>query len=116
MNDEPPQADGERRIAQLPSADIERMLARNHDLDYQHRLCESMMEQGLIFPFPFERAVTLLCEAGRYLEALEICRYVDQTCVLLEREWDGWSPQVWLDPQLAKCRSRIRLLELKPPR
>jgi len=100
---------------QLPLNSIDEMVARRHDLDYQLGLCRKMMPEGLILPYPFERAAILLRKAKRYHEELELCRYVAEWSKRDETTWDGRSAKVWQSPVLRACIARIprveRLLE-----
>lgn len=79
---------------------IDELVARRHDVDYQLNLCWSMMERGEILPYPFHRAVILLGKARRFTEAMEICNYVDTWCAEAERIHNGWAAKVWLSPKL----------------
>lgn len=62
-------------ICLLPLGDIEQMVDRRHDLEYQLALCGPMMRDGLYLPYCFRRAAILLSKAGRYAEEAELCAY-----------------------------------------
>ena len=98
-------------VRQLTSGGIDAMVERKHDLQYQLALCQRMMKDNEILPFPFERAVILLRKEKRYREELEICRFIQKWCKRAEKEWSGSSAMVWKSPVLQKCIGRIPKIE-----
>ena len=102
-------SDVEQRIGgirQLTQAGIDEMVARKHDLDFQLTLCQRLMVDGDILPFPFERAVILLRKAKRFEDEQEICRYVVNWCRKADKNWDGRSAKHWMSPRLQKILER----------
>lgn len=99
--------------AQLSSKQIAEMEERKNDLEFQHELCQQMMQAGELLPFPFERAVILLNKAKRHKEALAICTYIKDHCDAAKATWDGTSAMTWESPRLQRCIARIGTLEAK---
>ena len=98
-------------VRQLTSGGIDEMVARKHDLSYQLALCQRMIKEDEILPFPFERAAILLRKEKRYQEELEICRYIKRWSERAEKDWDGTSAMIWKSPKLQKCINRIPKIE-----
>lgn len=93
-------------VRQLTQAGIDEMVARKHDLEFQYALCQRLMADGDILPFPFERAVILLRKAKRFEDEQAICRYVANWCQQAEKNWDGRSAKHWLSPRLRRIVAR----------
>lgn len=100
-------------IELLPLSQIEEMEARKHDLDFQLSICERMMQNNTILPFPFERAVILLNKNKRFDEALKICRYIEIYCIRAKQDWDGRSAKTWLSPSFQRCIERSKAIKQK---
>ncbi|MEX6631943.1 hypothetical protein [Hyphococcus lacteus] len=94
-------------VRQLTQAGISEMVDRKHDLEYQYALCQRLMAEGDVLPFPFERAVILLRKAKRLEEEQAICRYVAEWCRNAEENWDGRSAKHWLSPKLQRIVARL---------
>ena len=82
-------------VTQLRLSNIDEMVARQHDLEYQLALTRSIIVERSILPFTFKRSVILLRKAKRYHEELEICNYLADYCKKAEASWDGESAMVW---------------------
>ncbi len=100
-------------VKQLTNVEIDEMVDRQHDLDYQLWLVRRMHAHNEILPFPFQRAVVLLIEQERHIEALAICQYVERWCAKAEAYYDGISAMVWMSPKLQDCIDRIPGLNSK---
>ncbi|KCZ52159.1 hypothetical protein [Hyphomonas pacifica] len=94
-------------VRQLTQTGVSEMVDRKHDLDYQYALCQRLMAEGDILPFPFERAVILLRKAKRLEDEQAICRYVAEWCRNAEENWDGRSAKHWLSPKLQRIVARL---------
>lgn len=94
-------------VRQVTQTGISEMVDRKHDLDYQYALCQRLMAEGDVLPFPFERAVILLRKAKRLEEEQAICRYVAEWCRKAEENWDGRSAKHWLSPKLQRIVARL---------
>ena len=98
-------------VRQLTATGITDMVTQRDNLEYQLRLCQTMMRDGDILPYPWERAVILLKKQKRHEEELELCRYASAWCIKAEREWDGHSAMQWRCPRLQRCINRIPKIE-----
>lgn len=94
-------------VRQLTQNNLREMVDRQHDLDYQCALCQRLMADGDILPFPFWRTVVLLRKAKRFEEEQIICRYVAEWCREAEENWNGRSAKHWLSPKLQRIVGRL---------
>jgi hypothetical protein len=108
------QVNAVQRLPTMSLSEIDDMVARKHDLEFQVGLCKSMMAKDQFLPFPFERAAILLRKAGNREAERIICEYTERWAARSKAEYAGGA-MIWRSPTVQKLIARLAKMRASKP-